>query len=145
MVSGPHSGVDHSRVSLCAKFGNPDTTMRPDNRATTTTQPRLLRRALDFIHDNAEYEITIRDIASASDVTPRALQYAFREHLDTTPLEYLRRIRLERAHRELQSADPALDTVTSIAGRCGFSHPGRFSSAYKQVFGTEPSRTLRSS
>ncbi|PRC60868.1 hypothetical protein C6A85_15365, partial [Mycobacterium sp. ITM-2017-0098] len=42
------------------------------------------------------------------------------------------------------SADPAYDTVTSIAGRCGFSHPGRFSSAYKRVFGTEPSRTLRS-
>lgn len=111
----------------------------------TTTKPRMLRRALDFIHDNAHYEISIRDIAAASDVTPRAIQYAFREHMHTTPLEYLRRVRLERAHRELKSADPALDTVTSIAGRCGFSHPGRFSSAYKQVFGTEPSRTLRSS
>ena len=104
----------------------------------------MLRRALDFIHDNAEYEITIRDIAAAAVVTPRAIQYAFREHLDTTPLEYLRRIRLERAHQELKLADPTQDTVTSIAGRCGFNHPGRFSSAYKEVFGTEPSRTLRS-
>lgn len=104
----------------------------------------MLRRALDFIHENALYDITIHDIAAASDVTPRAIQYAFREHLDTTPLEYLRRVRLERAHQELKSADPAQDTVTSIAGRCGFSHPGRFSSAYKEIFGTEPSRTLRS-
>ena len=118
--------------------------MQRDEKATTT-KPRMLRRALDFIHDNAQYEISIRDIAAASDVTPRAIQYAFREHLDLTPLEYLRRVRLERAHRELKSADPAQDTVTSIAGRCGFSHHGRFSSAYKQVFGTEPSRTLRSS
>ncbi|UXA20041.1 helix-turn-helix transcriptional regulator [Mycobacterium sp. SMC-4] len=105
----------------------------------------MLRLAVDFIQQNAHYDITIRDIAAASDVTPRALQYAFREHLDTTPLEYLRRVRLERAHQALKTADPACDTVTSIAGRCGFSHPGRFSSAYKQVFGTEPSRTLRSS
>ena len=111
----------------------------------TSMQPRMLRRAVDFIRDNAQYDITIRDIAAAADVTPRAIQYAFREHMSITPLEYLRRIRLERAHRELKSADPAYDTVTSIAGRCGFSHPGRFSSAYKQVFGTEPSRTLRSS
>ncbi|WP_041781850.1 helix-turn-helix transcriptional regulator [Mycolicibacterium chubuense] len=118
--------------------------MEADER-TTSRHPRMLRRALDFIHENAQYDITIRDIAAAADVTPRAIQYAFREHVDTTPLEYLRRVRLERAHRELVSADPALDTVTSIAGRCGFSHPGRFSSAYKQVFGTEPSRTLRSS
>lgn len=116
-----------------------------DRTTTATAQPRMLRQALDFIHSNAQYDITIRDIAAAADVTPRAIQYAFREHLTTTPLEYLRRIRLERAHRELKSADPALDTVTSIAGRCGFSHPGRFSSAYKEVFGTEPSRTLRSS
>ena len=119
--------------------------MMRGNDKTTAHQPRMLRRALDFIHENSHYDITIRDIASAADVTPRAIQYAFREHLNTTPLEYLRRIRLERAHRELLSADPAFDTVTSIAGRCGFSHPGRFSSAYKQVFGTEPSRTLRSS
>ena len=106
--------------------------------------PRMLRRALDFIDGNAEYDITIRDIAAAADVTPRAIQYAFREHLQTTPLEYLRRVRLERAHKALVSADPARETVTSIAGRCGFTHPGRFSSAYKAVFGTEPSRTLRS-
>lgn len=117
--------------------------MRANDKSTM--QPRMLRRALDFIHENAQYDISIRDIAAAADVTPRAIQYSFREHLDTTPLEYLRRIRLERAHRELLSADPAFDTVTSIAGRCGFSHPGRFSSAYKEVFGTEPSRTLRSS
>ena len=49
----------------------------------TTMQPRMLRRALDFIHENAQYDISIRDIAAAADVTPRAIQYSFREHLDT--------------------------------------------------------------
>ncbi|MGD9620332.1 MAG: helix-turn-helix transcriptional regulator [Mycolicibacterium sp.] len=117
--------------------------MRPDTR-TTTTRPRALQEALDFIHANSRYDITIQDVAAAAGVTPRAIQYAFREHLDTTPLEYLRRCRLERAHRELLAADPARDTVTAIAGRCGFSHPGRFSSEYKKTFGTEPSNTLRS-
>ena len=114
------------------------------NAKSMAKYPRMLRRALDFIDGNAEYDITIRDIAAAADVTPRAIQYAFREHLQTTPLEYLRRVRLERAHKALVSADPARETVTSIAGRCGFTHPGRFSSAYKAVFGIEPSRPLRS-
>ncbi|WP_238987859.1 helix-turn-helix transcriptional regulator [Mycolicibacterium vanbaalenii] len=44
----------------------------------------MLRRALDFIHENAQYDITIRDIAAAADVTPRAIQYAFREHMVLT-------------------------------------------------------------
>ena len=52
-------------------------------------------------------------------------------------------MRLDRAHRDLQAADPSLDTVMAIAGRWGFSHPGRFSSAYKEAFGTPPSHTLR--
>lgn len=103
----------------------------------------LLRRAITFINENAHREITLSDISTAVNVTPRSVQYAFRRHLGTTPLEYLRRVRLDRAHRELQTADPRSDTVMAIAGRWGFSHAGRFSSVYKRTFGTAPSETLR--
>jgi transcriptional regulator GlxA family with amidase domain len=106
-------------------------------------QPPLLQKAIAFIHDNAHKEITVSDIAAAVNLTPRSVQYTFRRHLGTTPLEYLRRVRLDRAHRELEAADPGVDTVTAIAGRWGFSHAGRFSSVYKQAFGRPPSRTLR--
>jgi transcriptional regulator GlxA family with amidase domain len=105
--------------------------------------PPVLQHALTFIHDNADCDIGLAEIAAAAGVTPRAVQYLFRRHLGTTPLGYLRRVRLDRAHRELQAADPSIDTVTAIAGRWGFAHPGRFSKAYKQVFGTAPSTTLR--
>jgi transcriptional regulator GlxA family with amidase domain len=110
---------------------------------TSTTQPLLLRRATGFIHDNAHRDITLSDIATSVNVTPRSVQYAFRRYLSTTPLEYLRRVRLNRAHRELQTADPSVDTVMAIAGRWGFSHAGRFSSVYKEAFGRSPSHTLR--
>ena len=110
---------------------------------TSTTQPLMLRRAIGFIHDNAHRDITLSDIAMSVNVTPRSVQYTFRRYLGTTPLEYLRRVRLNRAHRELQAADPSVDTVMAIAGRWGFSHAGRFSSVYKRTFGTSPSHTLR--
>ena len=110
---------------------------------TSTTQPQMLRRAIGFIHDNAHRDITLSDIATAVNVTPRSVQYTFRRHLGTTPLEYLRRVRLNRAHRDLQAADPSVDTVMAIAGRWRFSHAGRFSIVYKEAFGTPPSRTLR--
>lgn len=106
-------------------------------------QSALLRRAITFINENAHGEITLSDIAAAVNVTPRSVQYAFRRHLGITPLEYLRRVRLDRAHRELQTADPRSDTVMAIAGRWGFGHPGRFSSVYKRTFGSPPSETLR--
>jgi transcriptional regulator GlxA family with amidase domain len=109
----------------------------------TAEQPVLLRRALTFIHDNAHRDITLSDIAASVNVTPRSVQYTFRRHIGSTPLEYLRSLRLSHAHRELQAADPSVDTVMAIAGRWGFGHAGRFSSMYKQTFGHSPSRTLR--
>ena len=117
--------------------------MRNHARSVTPQPPPLLERAITFIHDHAHREIALSDIAAAVNVTPRTVQYTFRRHLGTTPLDYLRRVRLDRVHRELEAADPSIDTVTAIAGRWGFSHPGRFSGVYKQAFGRPPSRTLR--
>jgi len=113
------------------------------NAETFAAQPQTLRRAIAFIEENAHLDIRLADIAAAIGVTPRTVQYTFRRHLGTTPLEYLRRVRLYRAHHDLQAADPSVDTVMEIAGRWRFGHPGRFSMAYKEAFGTPPSRTLR--
>ncbi|NBH05318.1 helix-turn-helix transcriptional regulator, partial [Amycolatopsis sp. SID8362] len=105
--------------------------------------PDTLRRAEDFVHEHAHTDIGLGDIARACHVTPRALQYAFARHHDLTPLQYLRLVRLARAHDDLVAADPARgDTVTAIAIRWGFPHPGRFAAAHKRVYGCPPSHTL---
>jgi transcriptional regulator GlxA family with amidase domain len=96
-----------------------------------------------FIHENADSDIGLAEIAAAANLTPRAVQYTFRRHLGVTPLEYLRRVRMKMAHRDLQIADPTVDTVTSIAARWGFTHAGRFSVTYRAMFGMSPSATLR--
>jgi transcriptional regulator GlxA family with amidase domain len=59
-----------------------------------------------------------------------------------TPAAYLRTHRLNAAHRELLSADPAVSTVTEIALRWGFGHPGRFSQIHRKLFDEKPSATL---
>ena len=105
--------------------------------------PVTLRRAVAFIEENAHRAITVADIASAANVTVRAVQLAFRRHLDTTPLGYLRRVRLERAHYELLAADPARETVTAVAYRWGFPSTSRFAAEYRTAYGVTPSRTLR--
>ncbi|WP_235435748.1 helix-turn-helix transcriptional regulator [Mycobacterium sp. EPa45] len=104
----------------------------------------LVRRAIDYIQANCARDISMGDIAAAINVTPRAVQYMFRRHLDTTPMAYLRRVRLERAHRDLLAADPSHDTVSAIAIGWGFAHTGRFSQAYRTEFGESPSVTLHS-
>jgi AraC-like DNA-binding protein len=105
--------------------------------------PATLRRAVAFIEANAERDVGIEEIAAAARVSRRAVQQAFRRHLDTTPTAYLRRVRLDGAHRELLDADPAGLTVTEVAYRWGFCSPSRFTERYRAAFGTTPSETLR--
>lgn len=105
--------------------------------------PASLRRAVTFIDENAHRDISPAEIAGAAHVTIRALQLAFRRHLDATPMEYLRRVRLANAHDDLRTADPAKTTVTAIAARWGFPNHSRFTAHYHATYGTTPSRTLR--
>ena len=101
-----------------------------------------LQRAIAFIGDRANDHITVADIAGASFVTVRALQMSFRRHLGTTPLGYLRRVRLECAHKDLLDAGPDRDTVTEIAARWKFSSASRFSAYYRALYGVLPNYTL---
>ncbi len=114
----------------------------PQDRSDASTP--TLRRAVSFIEEHAERDIGIADIAAAAYVTMRAVQLAFRRHLGTTPLAYLRRVRLDRAHRQLVAADPAQESVSAVAYRWGFASPSRFADYYRQVYGVRPSYTLRS-
>ena len=116
----------------------------PTVRDRNDAHPATLQRAISYIEANADIDITIADIARAAGVTTRAVQLAFRRHLDTTPAGYLRRVRLDQAHRQLQAADPDHDSVTAVAYRWGFSSPSRFATYYRRAYGVQPSHTLRS-
>ncbi|MFL6085564.1 MAG: helix-turn-helix transcriptional regulator [Mycobacterium sp.] len=124
-------------------FPNP-VTAKPTPHDRNDHQPALLRRAIEFMDGNVANDIGLADIADAVHVTPRAVQYMFRRHLDTTPLQYLRRLRLHYAHSELVAADRMQETVTGIAVRWGFVHTGRFAVLYRQHYGQSPHTTLRS-
>lgn len=116
----------------------PEPVLADTRDATSET----VRRAVAFIESHPAAEIGLADVAAAASVTPRALQYAFRRHLGTTPMAYLRRVRLAQAHADLVAADPARDTVTAIAHRWGFHHQGRFAAAYREAYGVPPRDAL---
>jgi AraC-like DNA-binding protein len=106
--------------------------------------PAAVRRAVAYIEANAHLPLQLGEIAAAAGTGARALQYGFRRHLGTTPVQYLSRVRLELARQELQSADPARgDTVKAVATRWGFANTGRFAAAYRAAYGVLPSDTLR--
>ncbi len=108
-----------------------------------TDIPVSLRRAIAFIAARARDEIGVQEIAGAVHLSPRAVQYLFRKHLNETPTEHLRRVRLQRAHQDLVAAHPSSTTVSEVARRWGFGHTGRFAVLYRQTYGVSPHMTLR--
>jgi transcriptional regulator GlxA family with amidase domain len=75
-------------------------------------------------------------------VSVRSLQEAFRSHLDTTPMAYLRAVRLRHIHADLRARGDGV-SVTDVALRWGITHAGRFAQEYRRMFGQPPAQTLR--
>ncbi|MDT7786269.1 MAG: hypothetical protein QOF58_4688 [Pseudonocardiales bacterium] len=103
--------------------------------------PLTVRRAVAYIENNAADDITAADIAQAARVSIRAIQLAFRRHMDMTPMAYLRRVRLSCADADLRAAN---GSVTDIAARWGYARPSVFAAHYRVAYGVSPSKTLRS-
>jgi AraC family transcriptional regulator, ethanolamine operon transcriptional activator len=74
----------------------------------------------------------------------RRLQESFREVADTTPVHYLRGLRLNLVQRRLLSTSAAQLSVSQAATDQGFAHLSHFSERYKALFGELPSQTARS-
>jgi len=72
----------------------------------------------------------------------RSLQNGFKHFLGLTPLEYVRRHRLERLHAALLESDGGAN-VTELMLECGIVNFGRYAQYYRQQYGCLPSETLR--
>ncbi|WP_068093271.1 AraC family transcriptional regulator [Novosphingobium rosa] len=104
--------------------------------------PRHVRRARDIIHASKDDTISIADLAQRVGVSVRSLQNGFRQFLGVTPLEYVRRHRLEQLHRALMD-EQSRSSVTELMLECGIVNFGRYAQYYRQQYGCLPSETLR--
>ncbi|WAC90504.1 AraC family transcriptional regulator [Mycobacterium sp. Aquia_213] len=105
--------------------------------------PRAIRSAIEIIEEEAHLPLTLTSIATRTHISVRTLQQGFQRHLDTSPMAYLREVRLRRAHQALLRSDPSQVTVASVAYRWGFTNLGRFAAAHSARYRETPTETLR--
>jgi len=104
--------------------------------------PQHVRKVEQYIIAHADQPITLEQLVAVSGVSARALFDGFRRFRGTSPMAFLKSVRLERARDDLRNALPG-ESVTAIACRWGFYQFGRFAAQYRRVFGELPSETLR--
>ncbi|WP_432015176.1 helix-turn-helix domain-containing protein [Streptomyces cucumeris] len=103
-----------------------------------TRQRSLTLRIQAFIrarlHDPG---LTPRSVAAAHHISVSYLHRLFKDQ-ESTVADWIRRLRLEAAHRDL--TDPALGTtpIHAIATRWGFPRASDFSRAYRAAYGATP-------
>jgi AraC-like DNA-binding protein len=117
-----------------------------DRAATSDAASRATGRvsaAVEAIEAQPEAVHTSAALAELAGISVRALRIGFRKRHEISPMAYLWRARLTRAHEELIAADPRHTTVREVARRWGFVHLGRFATAYLERYHVTPTQTLR--
>ena len=123
-LPGPHQGIMHQP-------------------ATVSALPYYVRRADQFIRENAARALTQDEIVGIAGVSARTLHYGFNRFLDCSPMAYVKQVRLRMARERLLAASDRAASVTAIAMECGFSHLSKFARDYRTSYGESPSETLR--
>jgi AraC family transcriptional regulator len=100
-------------------------------------QPRWLRQAREILKANFAERMSLSEIAESVGVHPVYLAEMFRRHYKCTIGEYVRRLRVEFACREITDTDAPL---ASIGLASGFSHQAHFSRTFKRLTGLTPAQ-----
>ena len=111
---------------------------------TLQVQSLIVKVAEDYALAHTGDRLYVSDLCRIAAVSERTLEYAFKQVMGLTPMNYLIRIRLHRVRQALLAATRGSTTVSVEALNWGFWHFGEFSRAYKDCFGELPSDTLRS-
>ena len=112
-------------------------------RVRLSRRYRLIRRAVEVIEEHLSETIGTLDLANALDVSPRVLQYAFKDVVGNSPYEYVLKRRLQAVRQELCRSSRHGKTVSQVALDYGFKELGQFSRRYAKLFGELPSATLQ--
>jgi AraC family transcriptional regulator, ethanolamine operon transcriptional activator len=110
---------------------------------TRQAQGRIVKIAEEYALAHSGDRLYVTDLCRVAAVSERTLEYAFKEVMGLTPMNYLVRLRLHRVRQALLAATQDSTTVSVEALNWGFWHFGEFSRTYKECFGELPSETLR--
>ena len=109
---------------------------KPENKDYQSTQNvNALALAFTYIEENYAKELRISDIANAAYVSETYLRRLFVENCAISPMQYVKKIRIEAACKMIKRTDSSFN---EIAYSVGFENVGTFISNFKKIKGCTP-------
>lgn len=97
-----------------------------------------INRVMDYIDHHLEHTLELKDIAAIANFSPFHFHRIFTFLIGETPIDYIQRLRVEKAAMKLQQ-EPLLP-ITEVAYSCGFGSISLLSRTFKRYFGTTPTQ-----
>jgi AraC family transcriptional regulator len=96
---------------------------------------RRIRRSVELMHAQLATELSLKEIAAASYLSPFHFARVFKKLTGATPHAYLAAIRTTRA--QLLLTNPEL-SIAEIGALVGYASPSHFTKAFRQATGATP-------
>ncbi len=96
---------------------------------------RRIRRAVELMHAQLERDLSLKEIAAASFLSPFHFARLFKKLTGASPHAYLATLRNKRAQLLLAETD---HSITEISSRVGYASASHFTKAFRQSTGLTP-------
>ena len=101
----------------------------------------IIRKAQQFISSHVREKLSVPVVATGIDVSPSYLTALFHKHLQISPGEYIRRIKLQESKQMIREGEM---NFTQIAESLQYSTVHHFSRQFKEKFGITPTEYAKS-
>ena len=108
----------------------------------SASEDPILAKAVGFVRQHLSETLSTDSIARHAGISRRGLEVRFREKLDMTVQDYIRKRRMMEAAFLLRSTNLTLETISE---HCGYTSASSFSRAFKSIHGFSPSHLRDSS
>ena len=103
--------------------------------ASHNTHLARLERALKYLNQHYQQKLDVEQLAQLANMSPSSFHRNFRQMTSTSPIQYIKKIRLTRARQLL--TDQGIK-VKQAANQVGYDSPTQFSREFKRYFGLSP-------
>lgn len=105
------------------------------------SENEIIRRAQQYVSTHIRQKMTVPLVARNVDVSPSYLTALFHKHLDISPGEYIRRVKLQESKHLIREGNL---NFTEIAATLNYSTVHHFSRQFKEKFGITPTDYAKS-